>query len=82
MATKITRSDECRSVIMNFMQVIEPLNEAGVRPEDIVHALTFILVVHKEKNAWSTEQMLQMFEYYVSEIEDKYPFSPSPIGEA
>ena len=76
------RTDECKAVIMNFMQVIEPLNDAGIRPEDIVHALTFILVMHKEKNAWSTEQMLQLFEYYVSEIEDKYPFRPSCIGEA
>ena len=82
MATKIKRTDECKAIIMNFMEVIEPLNDAGVRPEDIVHALTFILVMHKQRNDWSTEQMLQLFEYYVSEIEDKYPFPTSSIGEA
>jgi hypothetical protein len=73
MATKIRRTEAAKAIVMGLMQVIDPLNEAGTRPEDIAHALVFILVAYKVNTGWSTEQVLQLFEHYVRETDKMMP---------
>jgi len=84
MASKVKKiyrdSDSCKAVVVTLSQVIELMNKDNVRPEDISHALCFLLVMHQSKNGWTTEQVLQMFEYYVREVEKNY--EAEPIGEA
>jgi hypothetical protein len=88
MASKVNKiyrdSDSCKAVVVSLTQVIEILNRDNVRPEDISHALCFLLVMHQFKNGWTTEQVLQMFEYYVGEVEKNYEsiYDMKPIGDA
>tara|TARA_R100001510_G_C7589204_1_gene159491 strand:+ start:393 stop:797 length:405 start_codon:yes stop_codon:yes gene_type:complete len=73
MATKIRRSEAAKAIVMSLMHVIEPLNEAGVRPDDIAHSLAFILVAYKVNAGWSTEQILQLLEHYITETDKLMP---------
>jgi|TARA_R100001082_G_scaffold32510_1_gene16673 hypothetical protein len=78
MATKIRRTEAAKAIVMSLMQVIDPLNEASVRPEDIAHSLAFILVAYKVNAGWSTEQVLQLIEHYIRETDKLMPSDLPP----
>ena len=49
----------------------------------MAHALIFVLVMHQQKNDWTTEQMLQLWEHYVLQIEQMSSVVPVRfVGEA
>jgi hypothetical protein len=63
----IRRTVELRPLVMDLVRKLEELDGTG---GDMAHALVFVLVMHQMKNDWTTEQMLQLWEYYVREIEN------------
>ena len=70
MATEINpirRTVELRPLVMDIVRMMEELDGTG---GDMAHALIFVLVMHQQKNDWTTEQMLQLWEFYVREIEN------------
>ena len=63
----IRRTVELQPLVMDIVGMMEELDGTG---GDMAHALVFVLVMHQMKNDWTTEQMLQLWEFYVREIEN------------
>ena len=85
MAPKIGNEDSemCRAVLGAVLKAIEGEALIGASPMDIAHALTFILCIYKFKFGWSTEQMLSLYELYITRMEKALEDPPpSPYGEA
>ena len=76
----IRRTVELRPLVMDLVRKLDDLEGTG---GDIAHALVFVLVMHQQKNGWTTEQMLQMWEHYVRQIEEMSSVVPVTfVGEA
>lgn len=83
MATEINDSENCKAVLSSVLNAIEGEALSGAGPMDIAHALTFILCIYKFKFGWSTEQVLGLYELYITRMEKALDdSSPSPYGEA
>jgi hypothetical protein len=66
MATEIDHTKLC------VREIINALNKQvskGAEPHDVIHALSFLLCLYKTKFGMSTEQMLKLFEMYVSRLD-------------
>ena len=63
----IRRTVELQPLVMDIVGMMEEFDGTG---GDMAHALVFVLVMHQMKNDWTTEQMLQLWEFYVREIEN------------
>lgn len=75
-------SESCRAVLTSVLDAIETEMETGVvSPMDVAHALTFILCIYKFKFGWSTEQVLGLYELYITKMEAALE-DPAPYGEA
>jgi len=81
MATEINDSEECRAVLASVLEVIGVEFDRGATPMDVVHALTFILCIYKFRFNWSTEQMLSLYEGYITRMESALE-GPDPYGDA
>jgi hypothetical protein len=83
MATEINDSTMCKAVLSSVLNAIEGEALSGANPMDVAHALTFILCIYKFKFGWSTEQMLSLYELYITKMEKALDDSdPDPYGEA
>tara|TARA_R100000773_G_C4216188_1_gene114883 strand:- start:939 stop:1190 length:252 start_codon:yes stop_codon:yes gene_type:complete len=83
MATKIVRSANKGTEIMTeIMQCLETQVDNGYTPGDIVHALTFLVVLHQRQFGWSTESILQLYEEYVTKLNEVMNEEQQPYGEA
>ena len=74
-------SEECRAVLASCLEAIGMELDQGATPMDVAHALTFILCIYKFKFGWSTEQMLSLYELYITKMEAALE-DPDPYGEA
>ena len=73
----------CKAVLSSVLNAIEGEALSGANPMDVAHALTFILCIYKFKFGWSTEQMLSLYELYITKMEKALDDSdPDPYGEA
>ena len=81
MATEINDSDACKAVLASVLEVIGSEIDQGASPMDVAHALTFILCIYKFRFDWSTEQMLSLYEGYITRMESALE-GPSPYGDA
>tara|TARA_R110000824_G_scaffold225226_2_gene412833 strand:- start:349 stop:600 length:252 start_codon:yes stop_codon:yes gene_type:complete len=76
----IERTVDLKPLVMDLVNMMEHLDGTG---GDMAHALVFVLVMHQQKNKWTTEQMLQLWEYYVREVERMSSVVPVRfVGEA
>lgn len=82
MAPEINDSETCRSVLKSVLDALSLEVSDGASPMDIAHALTFILCIYKYKFGWSTEQMLSLYELYITRMDKALNDPPDPIGEA
>jgi len=86
MAPEINNSAACKAVLTAVLEVIGEQVEDGATPIDVAHALTFILCIYKFRFNWTTEQLLSLYEGYITKMErallesDEEP--PDPYGEA
>ena len=73
----------CKAVLSSVLNAIEGDALSGACPMDVAHALTFILCIYKFKFGWSTEQVLSLYELYITKMEKALDDSGlDPYGEA
>ena len=85
MAPEINNSAACKAVLTAVLEVIGEQVEDGATPIDVAHALTFILCIYKFRFNWTTEQLLSLYEGYITKMEKALLESeepPDPYGEA
>ena len=82
MATEINRdSEQAKRAVSAILDAMNNQVDQGATPSDLVHALTFIICIYKFKFNWSTEQILKLYEEYITKMETTLAEAPEPFAE-
>tara|TARA_R100000234_G_C4958797_1_gene160819 strand:- start:121 stop:366 length:246 start_codon:yes stop_codon:yes gene_type:complete len=75
--------DKTRYLVRSIIDATNSHVDKGANPEEIMHALTFVLCLYKFKFGLSTEGLLQLLEKYILQMEylDTLSDDPEPFAE-
>lgn len=75
--------DRTRLLVRSIIDATNSHVDKSANPEEIMHALTFVLCLYKFKFGLSTEGLLQLLEKYIVQMEylDSFTDETKPFAE-